>query len=33
MIATAREHGLAIVTRDRSLLEYGSRGHVKTLAC
>jgi PIN domain nuclease of toxin-antitoxin system len=33
MIATAREHGLAIVTRDHRLLEYGARGHVKTLAC
>ncbi len=33
MIATARQHGFAIVTRDRRLLEYGARGHVKTLAC
>ena len=33
MIATARQHGFAIVTRDRRLLEYGARGHVKMLAC
>lgn len=33
MIATARERGLAIVTRDRKLIDYGKRGHVKTLAC
>ena len=32
-IATAREHDLRIVTRDRAILAYGAAGHVKTLAC
>jgi PIN domain nuclease of toxin-antitoxin system len=32
-IATAREAGLAIVTRDRRILAYGAEGHVRTLAC
>lgn len=33
MIATAREHALTIVTRDRAILAYGAAGHVKALAC
>ena len=33
LIATAREHDLRIVTRDRAILAYGAAGHVKTLAC
>ena len=33
LIATAREHDLTIVTRDRAILEYGAAGHVKTLEC
>lgn len=33
LIATAREHGLTIVTRDRAILAYGEAGHVKVLAC
>ena len=33
LIATAREHDLRIVTRDRTILAYGAAGHVKTLAC
>ncbi|MDB5526373.1 MAG: twitching motility protein PilT [Rhizobium sp.] len=33
LIATAREHDLTIITRDRAILAYGTAGHVKTLAC
>lgn len=33
LIATAREHDLTIITRDRAILEYGAAGHVRTLAC
>jgi PIN domain nuclease of toxin-antitoxin system len=33
IIATAREHGLTIVTSDRAILAYGKAGHVKTLEC
>ncbi|AHF84880.1 twitching motility protein PilT [Rhizobium leguminosarum bv. trifolii WSM1689] len=33
LIATAREHDLTIVTRDRAILDYGAAGHVKALAC
>lgn len=33
IIATAREHGLQIVTRDRSLLKYAAQGHVNALVC
>ncbi|MEX6506494.1 type II toxin-antitoxin system VapC family toxin [Jiella sp. M17.18] len=33
IIATAREHGLTIVTRDRAILDYGAAGHVRVLAC
>lgn len=33
MIATARELGGRLVTRDRALLSYGEAGHLMTLAC
>ena len=33
LVATAREHDLTIITRDRAILACGAEGHVKTLAC
>ncbi len=33
IIATAREFGLQIVTRDRRILDYAEQGHVQALAC
>lgn len=33
LIATAREFGFTLVTRDKSILEYGSLGHVSVLGC
>ena len=33
IIATARALDLTIMTRDRLILEYASRGHVRALAC
>lgn len=33
IIATAREYGLRIVTRDRKILDYADKGHVLALAC
>ncbi|MCM2471954.1 type II toxin-antitoxin system VapC family toxin [Rhizobium sp. CG5] len=33
LIATAREHDLTIITRDRAILSYGAAGHVRVLAC
>jgi len=33
IIATAREYGLRVVTRDRRILEYAQKGHVQALAC
>jgi PIN domain nuclease of toxin-antitoxin system len=33
LIATARQSGLAIVTRDRRILDYGAAGLVKTVEC
>lgn len=33
LVATAREHDLTIITRDRAVLAYGAAGHVKVLAC
>jgi PIN domain nuclease of toxin-antitoxin system len=33
IIATAREFGLRIVTRDRLILDYAAKGHVLALAC
>jgi PIN domain nuclease of toxin-antitoxin system len=31
--ATARDHGCTLITRDRTLLDYGEQGHVRVLAC
>jgi PIN domain nuclease of toxin-antitoxin system len=33
IVATAREYGATLLTRDRSLLDYGEQGHVRVLAC
>ena len=33
IIATAREHGLRIVTRDRKILDYADKGHVMAMEC
>lgn len=33
MIATARTHGLRIMTRDARILDYADKGHVLALAC
>lgn len=33
IIATAREMGYRIVTRDRKILDYAEKGHVMALAC
>jgi PIN domain nuclease of toxin-antitoxin system len=33
IIATARHHGLVLVTRDRKLIGYGEQGYVRTLTC
>jgi PIN domain nuclease of toxin-antitoxin system len=33
IIATARAHDLTIVTRDRLILDYAEKGHVRALAC
>ncbi len=33
LIATARECGYALVTRDKRILEYGACGHVGVMAC
>lgn len=33
VIATAREYGLRILTRDRKILDYAAKGHVMALAC
>lgn len=33
MIATARERGLCLVTRDRLILSYAAQGHVLAVAC
>jgi PIN domain nuclease of toxin-antitoxin system len=33
LAATAREFGYRLMTRDRPLLEYGSRGHFRVLRC
>ena len=33
IIATARELGMTIVTRDRLILDYAAQGHVSALAC
>src|SRR4029450_10204712 len=31
LVATAREFGLALITRDRALLSYAAAGHVKAI--
>ncbi len=31
--ATARHYGLVLVTRDKGLIAYGARGHLRTLTC
>lgn len=33
IVATAREHGLRLITRDKVLLDYGKDGHLDVLAC
>jgi len=33
LLATARDLGAALMTRDRLLLKYGDDGHVSTIAC
>jgi PIN domain nuclease of toxin-antitoxin system len=33
IVATAREYGLRLVTRDRKILDYAAQGHVMALAC
>ncbi len=33
LIATARSNGLNLITSDKSILNYGRDGHVKTMAC
>ncbi|MDX2180749.1 MAG: type II toxin-antitoxin system VapC family toxin [Bryobacteraceae bacterium] len=33
LVATAREMGMTLVTRDEKLLSYGRAGHVRTLVC
>ncbi len=33
IIATARDHGAALITRDRLILNYGEDGQVSTIAC
>ncbi len=32
-IATARNHGYRIMTRDRKILDYAAQGHVRAIAC
>lgn len=33
IIATAREYGFRVVTRDRKILDYANKGHVMALEC
>ena len=33
LAATAREFGYTLVTRDKHLLEYGTKGHIKVIGC
>ncbi len=33
IIATARQYGLSIITRDKLILNYAKDGHVKAIAC
>ncbi|NGO51795.1 PIN domain-containing protein [Allomesorhizobium camelthorni] len=32
-IATAREHGYRIMTRDRKIIDYADQGHVQVISC
>jgi PIN domain nuclease of toxin-antitoxin system len=32
-IATAREHGFRIMTRDRKIIDYADQGHVQVIPC
>lgn len=33
LVATARQEGLTLLTRDRTILDYAARGYVRALAC
>ena len=33
IVATAREYGMRVVTRDRRILDYADKGHVMALEC
>ncbi len=33
IVATAREHGATLITRDRALLSYGAQGHMSVVEC
>src|SRR2546428_205189 len=33
IIATARERGLVVVTRDKAILDYAQAGHVRAMRC
>lgn len=33
LIATARQYGLTLITRDRVLLSYAAAGHLKAISC
>ena len=33
IVATARDHGATLVTRDRALLAYGEQGHIRVEGC
>jgi PIN domain nuclease of toxin-antitoxin system len=33
LVATAREYGFALLTRDRALLDYANEGHLAAIAC
>ena len=33
LVATARDYGATLVTRDRALLAYGEQGHIRVEAC
>ena len=33
LVATARIEGLTLLTRDRAILDYAAKGHLRALAC
>jgi PIN domain nuclease of toxin-antitoxin system len=33
LVATARVMGVALLTRDRKILDYAAAGHVRAIAC